>query len=247
MIERDVWPIDKQEDLSALSGSGVEIDKFNSVWEVLDATYEFLTQLRSNSIASEARISPSTIIEGAVVIRAGVVVMENSKIVGPAYISENVIIGNGSLVRNSFIGADCVVGYLVDVVRSFIGNSSWFSRVHVADSIIGSGVNLGGGTVLASLRFDHAQIDYPRGRKYQRPKEKLGAAIGSRTQVGANCTILPGVKVGKDCLIGPGLVVSEDIKDGMYCRLKQEIIYRENTFTYNPSVRDNLRKKILGG
>ena len=40
-----------------------------------------------------------------------------------------------------------------------------------------------------------------------------GPVIGDFTRIGANSTILPGVKIGKNCLIGAGSVVTQDIPD----------------------------------
>ncbi|WP_339903946.1 DapH/DapD/GlmU-related protein [uncultured Cyclobacterium sp.] len=41
-----------------------------------------------------------------------------------------------------------------------------------------------------------------------------GAEIGEGTLVGANSTVLPGVKVGKWCSIAAGAVISKDLPDG---------------------------------
>ncbi len=42
---------------------------------------------------------------------------------------------------------------------------------------------------------------------------KRGAEIGAFSRIGANVTLLPGVKIGKNCLIGAGSVVVDDIPD----------------------------------
>lgn len=42
---------------------------------------------------------------------------------------------------------------------------------------------------------------------------KRGAEIGAFSRIGANVTLLPGVKIGKNCLIGAGSVVTQDIPD----------------------------------
>lgn len=41
------------------------------------------------------------------------------------------------------------------------------------------------------------------------------AYIGAGTSIGANTTLLPGIKIGKNCLIGAGSVVTRDVPDGM--------------------------------
>jgi len=42
---------------------------------------------------------------------------------------------------------------------------------------------------------------------------KRGAFVGAHTRIGANSTLLPGIRIGKNCLIGAGSVVSKDIPD----------------------------------
>ena len=42
--------------------------------------------------------------------------------------------------------------------------------------------------------------------------------IGSLSLIGANSTVVPGVKIGKDCLIGAGSVVTQDIPDHVVAR-----------------------------
>lgn len=44
---------------------------------------------------------------------------------------------------------------------------------------------------------------------------KRGATIGDFARIGANTTLLPGVKIGKNVLIGAGSVVVHDIPDNM--------------------------------
>lgn len=44
---------------------------------------------------------------------------------------------------------------------------------------------------------------------------KRGAYIGAFSRIGANTTLIPGIKIGKNCLIGAGSVVTQDIPDGM--------------------------------
>ena len=37
--------------------------------------------------------------------------------------------------------------------------------------------------------------------------------VGENTLIGANATILPGIKIGKNCIIGAGSVVVKDVCD----------------------------------
>ncbi|OCS29366.1 hypothetical protein CFVLMG6570_09655 [Campylobacter fetus subsp. venerealis LMG 6570 = CCUG 33900] len=43
--------------------------------------------------------------------------------------------------------------------------------------------------------------------------KKSTITIGDDTWIGANTTILPGVKIGKFCIIGAGSIVTKDVDD----------------------------------
>jgi NDP-sugar pyrophosphorylase family protein len=199
-------------------------------------TQNLLTNIKKTTISPDAQIASNVVIQGKVFIGSGVRIMENVKITGPSYIGNNTIIGNSSLIRHSYISDNSVVGYLVDIARSFISPDCWFSRVHIADSIIGKNVNLGGGTVLASLRLDNKRISH---------SNKVGAIIGNNTQIGTNVTILPGICIGQNCMIGAGVVVNKDILDGIYCKLQQEVIFKANNQKYDPNKRKQFKTLLL--
>jgi acetyltransferase-like isoleucine patch superfamily enzyme len=62
---------------------------------------------------------------------------------------------------------------------------------------------LGPNVVLTNAR-------YPRSA---RTKERLeGAVIGARAKIGANATLLPGVRIGEGALVGAGSVVTRDVE-----------------------------------
>jgi acetyltransferase-like isoleucine patch superfamily enzyme len=44
--------------------------------------------------------------------------------------------------------------------------------------------------------------------------ELMGAYIESGAKIGANATLLPGVRIGRDCVIGAGAVVTKDVPPG---------------------------------
>jgi len=42
------------------------------------------------------------------------------------------------------------------------------------------------------------------------------SSVGDLTRIGANVTILPGVRVGSNCKIADGAVVTKDVPDGKW-------------------------------
>lgn len=51
----------------------------------------------------------------------------------------------------------------------------------------------------------------PRSKQY--PEKFVGVHISKGASVGANATILPGIKIGKNAMIGAGSVVTKDVPD----------------------------------
>ncbi len=51
--------------------------------------------------------------------------------------------------------------------------------------------------------------NFPRSKKY--PKKFLKTVIGKGASIGANATILPGLKIGANAMIGAGAVVTKDV------------------------------------
>jgi len=241
------WPLENLKEISLLRKFKIDTAEITSCWQMIDLASDALQKkIKRTHISSLAIISSKAIIEGDVIIEDGVRVLEHAKIIGPAYLGKDVIIGNSVLVRKSYIGEGCVVGYMTDITRSCIGTNCWFSRAHIADSFLDNDVCLGSGTVLASLRLDGNFVSVQvKGEKVPTDRTKLGVIIGKRTQIGANVVILPGKRIGKDCMVGAGVVVSEDIKDNQYCKVFQKLAYRKNIFSCKSSVYQELKRNLL--
>ncbi len=106
-------------------------------------------------------------------------------------IGDNVSIGSGSIVEHH--------------VR--IGNGvRLHSHVFVPEfSVLEDECWLGPNVVLTNAR-------YPRS---PRVKDELAGAIIERgAKLGANVTVLPGIRIGRDALIGAGSVVTRDVPPG---------------------------------
>lgn len=54
---------------------------------------------------------------------------------------------------------------------------------------------------------------YPRSKKY--PPEFIKTVVEFGASIGANATILPGVRIGRNSMIGAGSVVTKDIPEGV--------------------------------
>ncbi|MFN4212418.1 MAG: sugar phosphate nucleotidyltransferase [Microgenomates group bacterium] len=162
-------------------------------WQVLPALKYFLGKLDGDKVK----------------LGKNVKIGQGVKIVGPTYIGDNTIIGDFVLIRESIIENNCLIGAFSEVARSYLGEKVYLHRNYVGDSILDKNVLLGAGAVLANFRFDSQPIK----NTYL---SKLGSIIGEGSKIGANATILPGVKIGRNTFIGPLEMVDKDIEDNKF-------------------------------
>ena len=186
-------------------------------WQVLAMMKNFLTSVNKNKISSTATISEKSLIIGPVIIGDNVKIGDFCKIVGPVFIGDNTVIGDYSMVRESQIGEDCLIGSFTEVARSYIGNNVYLHRNYIGDSVLDDDVMIGAQAVTGNLKFDGEKVySFINEEKIDTNMNKFGSIIGKLSKVGVNSTIFPGVKIGKKTWIGPGEKVKYDLDDKIY-------------------------------
>jgi len=133
-------------------------------------------------------------------IRSGTVIYDGVKI------GDDFVTGHNVLIReNTLIGDNVLVGTSSIIEgNSKIGNNTRIqSMVFIpTNTIIGNNVFIGPCTVFTN-------------DKYPPSKCLEGAYVEDNVVIGANVTILPGIKLGKGCFIAAGSVVTKNVPDGM--------------------------------
>ncbi len=121
--------------------------------------------------------------------------------IGPdTYVWQYVVI-----LKESKIGANCNINFNV-----FIEND-----VIIGDNVtVKSGVQLWDGIRIADDVFIGPNVTftndrYPRSKKYPDTFQQIRIEKGA--SIGANATILGGVKIGENAMIGAGSVVTKDV------------------------------------
>lgn len=214
-------------------------------WHVLSIMEYYLGKITERKIKN-AQVDRSSRIIGNVFIEDGARVMENAKILGPAYIGTGTIIGTNCLIRESMIGRDCVIGFGSEITRSYIGNNSWLHRNFVGDSVLAENVSMGAGAVTANFKLNEQHVNtFINGKKMDSGRNRLGAIIGSNVRIGVNTSIMPGTKIGKNSYVGAGVVLDADLPDNKFCALSPSC-YKivENKFTLDPSIRKEAFKAL---
>jgi NDP-sugar pyrophosphorylase family protein len=187
-------------------------------WHLLKLNEYFLGKLE-RSISPDAQIADSSNINGNVVIESGVRVFDQVVINGPAYIGKDSIVGNFGMVRGSSLGERCVVGSFTEIARTLMQDEVWTHKNYVGDSIIGSNVSFGSGTVTGNLRLDEKEISVSVNEEaVNSGSNKLGLIAGDDIRVGINTSLMPGVKIGSNTQVGAHLFVAQDIPENSYVK-----------------------------
>ena len=131
------------------------------------------------AIHQKAIVEEHVILKGPIIISNGCFVGAHAYLRGGVYLDENVSVGPGCEIKSSLIMSRSALAHF-----NFVG-----------DSIIGSGVNMEAGSIIANHHNDRenkiieVMID---DKKINTGVEKFGALVGDHSKIGANAVLSPG-------------------------------------------------------
>ena len=139
-------------------------------------------------------ISPETEIE------ADVIIYPCTYIEGKNKIAKNCKIGPFARLRGDVeLGEGVKIGNFVEIKKSKIkAHTNVCHLSYVGDSILGSNVNIGAGTITAN--YNHIT------------KEKFQTVIDDNASTGSNSVIVAPAHIGENASIGAGSVISKDVE-----------------------------------
>ena len=179
-------------------------------------------------VGSDVMIDVNVIFEGKVVLGNGVSVGANC-ILKDVVIGANTEIKPNTMVESSTIGADCSVGpyarirpdsvladdshvgNFVELKKTVLGQGSKANHLtYLGDSVIGSKVNVGAGTI--TCNYDGAN--------------KFQTTIEDGVFVGSNSSLVAPITLGKNSTVGAGSVVTQSVGEDelVVARTKQRHI-----------------------
>jgi len=146
-------------------------------------------------------------VEGAFAVHRTAMVEDGVILKGPGIVGARCFIAAGSYLRGGvFLAEDCIIGPSSELKSSFMFPGSKIAHLNfVGDSIIGSGVNIEAGAIIANYRNELAdkaiRIKLNTG-VIDTGANKFGALIGDNVRIGANAVVAPGALISMGTKIG---------------------------------------------
>jgi bifunctional UDP-N-acetylglucosamine pyrophosphorylase/glucosamine-1-phosphate N-acetyltransferase len=180
--------------VTILQPETVSID--SSVRVGQDTVIAPFTQLLGNStIGSDCRIGAGSVIRDSQI--ADDVYIGEYSFVGTSVVESKAQIGPFSRLRqDNHVGAGSHIGNFVELKKTTFGaGSKAMHLAYLGDSQIGSGVNIGAGTITCN---------YDGVNKHQ-------TVIGDKVFVGSNSTLVAPVNIEESCYVAAGSVITDAV------------------------------------
>lgn len=169
-------------------------------WPVIAAIPE-IVRAKHRALPDGYRLDGDIAVHASAQIEAGAIVK------GPAIIGPHCFVASGAYLRGGvWLEEGCIIGPGSELKTSLIFSGAKLAHFNfVGDSILGEGVNLEAGSIVANYRNEMAikriLIATPDG-VVDTGLDKAGAVIGDRVRIGANAVIAPGALLKPDTVIG---------------------------------------------
>lgn len=195
-------------------------ERVDNPWKVLPLIKDYILKIipslgsdyiklkKEVYVHKSVKIDPSAYIEGPTIICEGTEIRHNAYIRGSVIIGKNCVIGNSTEVKNSilFDGVNC----------------PHFN--YIGDSVLGENAHTGAGVILSNVRNDKKNV---RVESTETNLKKMGAIVGSNTEIGCNSVVCPGTIIGGNTSIYPLTMVKGVIPSNSIVKSTNEIINKK--------------------
>ncbi len=176
-------------------------------WHLLD----HLKPVLEHATKLDRELGPHIVIDeshGPVVLDEGCKIGQFTALKGPLYIGKNAVIGDHCLIRESSIGAGCVVGAYTEVARSILMENAKIHYSYLADSMIGPGAKIGAGLLTTNKRLDRRTIRVQlQNKTIDSQRTAFGVLIGAQAVLGSRVMTMPGTIIPEKAVILPNQVL----------------------------------------
>lgn len=165
------------------------------VLKVLSAASESLMKEGMAVLLPNASPIPKTYIHSTAVVDQGAILGKGTKVWHFSHIMSGATLGEScNIGQNAYIGGKATLGRNVKVQN----NVSIYDAVNIADDVF-----LGPSCVLTNVKTPRSHIS--------RKHAFSPTSIGKGTTIGANSTIVCGIRIGTYAFVGAGAVVTKDV------------------------------------
>lgn len=150
-------------------------------------------------------------VQGEIAIHRSAIVEPGALLKPPLIIGADCFIASGALLRGGcWLDAGCIIGPGAELKTSFVFSGSKLAHFNfVGDSVLGHGINLEAGSIVANYRNerDDKEVQVRVAGLLQRIGcDKFGALLGDQCRIGANAVLAPGAVLAPASVIGRGQV-----------------------------------------
>jgi NDP-sugar pyrophosphorylase family protein len=179
-------------------------------WEITAASQRIVVRLLSG-LGDDYHVSAGLAIHSTSIVENGAVLK------GPLVVGPQCFIAAGAYLRGGcWLEAECILGPGVELKSSFVFAGSNLAHFNfVGDSILGHGVNLEAGSIIANRRNERplSTISFIRdGITIETNAHKFGAVVGDQSRIGANAVIAPGAILSRATVVERLTLVDQDAR-----------------------------------
>lgn len=174
-------------------------------WALATQAPAVVRQLLAELPADEYVIQDEIAIHRTATVEAGALLKP------PLIIGAHCFIASGSLLRGGcWLDEHCIIGPGAELKTSFMFSGSKLAHFNfVGDSVLGHGINLEAGSIVANYRNerDDKEVRVRVDGTLQRTGcDKFGALLGDQCRIGANAVLAPGAVLKPGSVVGRGQV-----------------------------------------
>lgn len=174
-------------------------------WALVSQAPAIVRQLLTELPADEYLIQDEIAIHRTATVEAGALLKP------PLIIGAHCFIASGSLLRGGcWLDEHCIIGPGAELKTSFVFSGSKLAHFNfVGDSVLGQGINLEAGSIVANYRNERddkevlVRVD---GALQRTGCDKFGALLGDQCRIGANAVLAPGALLKPASVVGRGQV-----------------------------------------
>lgn len=174
-------------------------------WALVTQAPAIVRQLLAELRADEYLIQDEIAIHRTATVEAGALLKP------PLIIGAHCFIASGSLLRGGcWLDEHCIIGPGAELKTSFVFSGSKLAHFNfVGDSVLGQGINLEAGSIVANYRNERddkevlVRVD---GALQRTGCDKFGALLGDQCRIGANAVLAPGALLQPASVVGRGQV-----------------------------------------